>query len=72
MQKKVNKIIEIPCEEDESAKEYIISRIRDYLVDNQDYMNGNILIKSDRFEAVDVVIFEGCGDVTELTKILTF
>ena len=69
--KKLNKIIEIPCEED--SKEAIASMVRAYLVDNNDYANGNILVKSDRFEAVDVIIYEGCANVEELTltRILT-
>ena len=67
--KKLNKIIEIPCEED--SKEAIASMIRAHLVDNDDYVNGNILVESDRFEAVDVIIYEGCSNVEELTRILT-
>lgn len=69
MKQKLNKIIEIPCEE--SSKEEIVSRIHNYLVDNKDYVSGRILIKSDRFEAVDVIIYEGCSDIDKLTKILT-
>lgn len=69
--KKLNKIIEIPCEE--YSKEAIASMVRAYLVDNNDYVNGNILVKSDRLEAVDVIIYEGCSNVEELTltRILT-
>ena len=69
MQRKINKIIEIPCEN--SSKPMIESCIREYLVDNKDYIDGNIVIKSDRNEAVDVVIFEGCENIAELTRILT-
>jgi hypothetical protein len=67
--KKLNKIIEIPCEE--NSKEAITSRIQEYLVDNDDYVNGNILVRSDRFEVVDVIIYEGCSNVDELTRLLT-
>lgn len=66
---KLNKIIEIPCEE--SEKHEIESRIRAYLVDKQDYIDGKIQIESDRFEAVDIIIFEGCKDNYTLTKILS-
>lgn len=69
MNKKINKIIEIICEED--SKEAIASRMREYLVNNDDYISGNILIRTDRFEAVYVVIYEGCSNVEELTRILT-
>ena len=69
MKKKLNKIIELPCEED--SKEDIVSNLMVYLVDNDDYIAGNILVRSDRFEAVDVVIYEGCSNVKELTEILT-
>lgn len=67
--KKLNKIIEIPCEED--VKEDIATMVRNHLKDSDDYMSGNIEVKADRFEAVDVVIYEGCSNVAELTKILT-
>ena len=69
MNKKLNKIIELPCEED--SKEDIVSNLMAYLVGNDDYIAGNILVRSDRFEAVDVVIYEGCSNVKELTEILT-
>ena len=69
MKKKLNKIIEIPCEED--SKEDIASSIREYLADNDDYTNGDIIVKTNRLEAVDVIIYEGCSDVEGLTKILT-
>jgi hypothetical protein len=69
MKKKLNKIIEIPCEENQ--KDVIASRVTDYLVNNEDYLNGNIVVKTDRFETVDVVIFEGCSNVEELTMVLT-
>ena len=68
MNEKLNKIIEIHCEED--SKEAIESRVRAYLVDNDDYIAGNILVQADRFEAVDVVIYEGCSNIEELTRIL--
>jgi hypothetical protein len=72
MQKKLIKIIEIPCEED--VKRDIASSIRDYLIENrnQDYVDGNVVIEHNRFEAVDVIIYEGCTDIPELIKILTF
>ena len=69
MNKKLNKIIEIHCEED--SKEAIVSAIRSYLIDNDDYINGNIAVKDDRFEVVDVIIYDGCSNVEELTRILT-
>ena len=69
MKKKLNKIIELPCEED--SKEDIVSNLMAYLVGNDDYIAGNILVRSDRFEAVDVVIYEGCSNIKELTEILT-
>ena len=69
MNKKLNKIIEIPCEED--VKEEIASRVREYLIDNDDYINGNILVQSNRFEAVDVIFYEGCSNISELSRILT-
>ena len=69
MNKKLNKIIEIPCEED--SKEVIASMVRAHLVDNDDYTAGNILVQTDRLEAVDVIIYEGCSNVEELTRILT-
>jgi len=68
MKKKLNKIIEIPCEED--SKEAIAAMVREQLVDNTDYIKGNIFVSADRFEAVDVIIYEGCSNVEELTKIL--
>ena len=69
MNKKLNKIIEIICEED--LKEAIASRMREYLVNNDDYISGNILVRTDRFESVEVVIYEGCSNAEELTRILT-
>ena len=66
--KKLNKIIEIPCEEE--SKEAIASLIRERLVDNDDYINSNIVVKADRFEAVDVIVYEGCSNVKELTRML--
>ena len=69
MKKKLNKIIELPCDED--SKQHIVPRLLDDLVDNDDYIAGNILVRSDRFEAVDVIIYEGCSNVKELTEILT-
>ena len=71
MDKKLNKIIEITCEEDKHAKAAIVSNIKNYLANNDDYNNGNISINADRFERVDVVIYEGCSNVDELTRVLT-
>lgn len=67
--KKVCKIVEIPCEE--SSKPEIEALLRDYLVNNQDYINGNIEIESGRFEAVDVIIYDGCNDMFDLVKALS-
>lgn len=69
MKKKLNKIIEITCEEDQ--KETIATMVRNHLENNDDYKNGNIEVHTDRLETVDVVIFEGCSNVAEFTKILT-
>ena len=71
MKKKLDRIVELPCEEDQ--KEYIASMIRKYLVDNNndDYINGNIVINTDRFESVDVVFYEGCSNLEKLIRILT-
>lgn len=69
MKKTLNKIIEIPCEE--GVKEQIASNIKEFLVDNDDYKNGYILVDCSRPEAVDVIIYVGCSNVDELTRILT-
>lgn len=63
MKRQFKKIIEIPCED--SSKMDIAERIREYLSDNEDYINGNILIASDRPEAVDVIVYEDSMNVTE-------
>lgn len=70
MKKKFHKIIELPCEE--SEKKNISSRIRDYLAENEDYKNGNILVNDDRFETIDIVIFEGCSNIEELVKVISW
>lgn len=67
--KKLEKIIELPCEE--SEKDTIMANIREALADNQDYIDGNIVVESNVPEAVHVVIFEGCKNVNELTMMLT-
>ena len=73
MEKKLERIVEITCEED--VKEEIVLAIQSFLEGDSkwshDYKDGNILIKSDRFETVDVVIFEGVKDIRELITILT-
>ena len=69
MKKKLNRIIEIPCEEE--SKEEIAEWYRLYLADNDDYINGNILVESGRFKAVDIVIYEGCSNIEKLIRILT-
>ena len=69
MKKKLNKIIELPCEE--SSKVELRYNIEKYLVTNQDYIDGYIVIDSSRFEAVDVIIFEGCKDIPTITKLFS-
>jgi hypothetical protein len=70
MIKKLNRIVEIPCEE--SDKMEIKARIHNYLVDNEDYKNGNIVLRAERFEAVDVIFYEGCSNISEIIKVLSF
>ena len=59
MKNKMDRIIEVPCEE--SEKEMIAARIREYLIDKQDYIDGRVQVNTDRLETVDVIIFEGCS-----------
>lgn len=70
MKKKLNRIIELHCEDD--SKVCIMNNINEQLVNNVDYKNGNILVNADRPDFVDVIIFEGCSDISELIKLLTF
>ena len=64
MSKKINRIIEIPCEESEKME--IKARIHECLVNDEDYKNGNIVLRTERFETVDVVVYDGCSNVSDI------
>ena len=61
--------IKVHCEDCE--KETITSRIKDYLADNEDWIEGNILV-STGFEYVRVTFIYGCENVDELMKVIGF
>lgn len=71
MKKKFCKAIELCCEED--SKMEIASGIRDCLEKywSYDYKEGNVIVDTSMFESVVVVVYEGCSNVSELTKLLT-
>lgn len=57
----VKRIISITC--DESEKMAVATKIHEQLVGNQDYKDSNILLNCDRFEAVDLYIFDECTEI---------
>ena len=61
MNKKLNRHIEITVEESEKAA--IVDKIIAYLANNEDYINGDIEIKSDREEIIDVFYYNDCEGV---------
>lgn len=65
MDEGVKRIISVTC--DESEKMAIATKIHEQLVGNQDYIDSNLLLNCDRFEAVDLYIFEECENIPEIT-----
>lgn len=61
--------IKLHCEDCE--KETIASRIREYLADKEDWIEGNILV-STGFESVQVTFIYGCENVDEFIKVIGF
>ena len=57
MHKRPKKIIEIPCTE--SVKPVILQKLWERFENDERLKNSVVEIKADRFECIDVIVYEG-------------